>query len=209
MKPLVRGTSLLAAFVLVIAVAGRTLAGAPVSGRVDASGTDANVTRLTADILARSQFAHHPLDAELAARFLDRYLDALDGTRSLFLQSDVDEFARYRATLAQATLAAGDTSAARAIFARYLERLEAADRVRHGLATYDALLLHGARRLLVRSASTRSARANLAAAQQLWRQQLRAEYLQEKLADKRPDQIVSTLTRRHAQQLRDDEGHAR
>jgi carboxyl-terminal processing protease len=38
-------------------------------------------------------------------------------------------------------------------------------------------------------------------AQALWRQQIRAEYLQEKLADKRPEQIVSTLTRRKTQQL--------
>ena len=46
--------------------------------------TEANITRLTANILARSQFAHHPLDKELSAKFLDRYLDALDERRSMF-----------------------------------------------------------------------------------------------------------------------------
>ena len=39
--------------------------------------TEANITRLTASILARSQFSHHPLDKELSAKFLDRYLDAI------------------------------------------------------------------------------------------------------------------------------------
>ena len=144
MKPFVRGGSFLAAFVLIVTLAGRTLAGAPVSGRADASGTDANVTRLTTDILAHSQFAHHPLDAELAAKLLDRYLDALDGTRSVFLQSDVDEFAAYRATLAQATLAEGDTSAARAIFARYLQRLEQQVAYATGLCCTTKLRLHRA-----------------------------------------------------------------
>jgi carboxyl-terminal processing protease len=39
------------------------------------------------------------------------------------------------------------------------------------------------------------------AAQKLWRQQLRAEYLQEKLADKSPAEIVQALLRRKAHQL--------
>ncbi len=43
--------------------------------------------------------------------------------------------------------------------------------------------------------------ATAAEARTLWWQHLRAEYLQEKLNDKRPDQVVSTLTRRHAQAL--------
>src|SRR4051794_25087319 len=49
--------------------------------------TDANITRMTTGILGHSQFAHHPLDAELAGKLLDLYLDALDGNRSLFLKS--------------------------------------------------------------------------------------------------------------------------
>ena len=56
------------------------------------------------------QFAHHPLDDELAGKFLDRYLDALDGRHMVFLQSDVDEFARFASTLAQATRREGDTA---------------------------------------------------------------------------------------------------
>src|SRR5688500_8933412 len=58
--------------------------------------TEANITRLTAGILEHSQFAHNPLDNELAGKFLDRYLDALDGGRSLLLQADVDEFAAHK-----------------------------------------------------------------------------------------------------------------
>ncbi|HEY6478005.1 MAG TPA: carboxy terminal-processing peptidase, partial [Polyangia bacterium] len=43
--------------------------------------------------------------------------------------------------------------------------------------------------------------ATAAEAHALWWQQIRAEYLQEKLNDKRPDQIVNTLTHRHEQAL--------
>ena len=42
---------------------------------------------------------------------------------------------------------------------------------------------------------------NLEAARQLWRQNVRAEYLQEKLAGKKPADIVSTLTRRYTRLL--------
>ncbi len=56
---------------------------------------------------------------------------------------------------------------------------------------------------LLRTRRWRSRRpASAAEAQALWWQQLRGEYLQEKLNDKRPEQIVSALTRRHAQALR-------
>jgi hypothetical protein len=50
--------------------------------------TDGNITRVTASLLEHSQFSHHRLDEELAAKFLDRYLDALDPAHMPFLQSD-------------------------------------------------------------------------------------------------------------------------
>src|SRR6476646_39452 len=90
----------------------------------DNRSTSANVVRLTAEILERSQFAHHRLDDELAAKFLDRYLDALDSTRTLFLQSDQDEFALLSHSLSEDTRRDGDLKPARAIFQRYLQRLE-------------------------------------------------------------------------------------
>jgi carboxyl-terminal processing protease len=163
--------------------------------------TEANITRLTAGVLERSQFAHHPLDDELAGKFLDRYLDALDGNRSLFTQGDLDVFASFRGTLPQATRTTGDTRPAHDIFARYLERLE--DRT-----SYVTKLLRSEKFTFTtpetftfdREKAERPLDATQA--QALWRQQVRFEYLQEKLTDKRPQQIVTTLSRRYAQQLR-------
>jgi carboxyl-terminal processing protease len=176
----------------------RVRAFAPTSGT---PATEANITRLTASLLEHAQFGHHRLDDDRAGRFLEGYLDALDGTRSLFLQSDLDEFAAYRPTLAQATRGAGDTSAAQAIFARYLQRL--AQRV-----TYVTDLLRTAPfdfsghdvYSFDRAHAPRP--TDLVAARALWRRQVRAEYLQEKLSDKPAEQIVGALAHRHAQQLR-------
>jgi carboxyl-terminal processing protease len=200
MKQTKRLISSLAALALAVVFSSVGFGGQLARPVADARTTDANITRLTTGLLEQSQLAHHPFDGQLAGTVLDRYLDALDGARSLFLQTDVDEFARYRATLAQAT-GAGDTSAAKAIFARYLERLTQQ-------TAYDMYVLRTAKFDFAGHDSYSFDReharwpATAAEARTLWWQHLRAEYLQEKLNDKRPEQIVSTLARRHAQALR-------
>src|SRR6516225_11317084 len=160
---------------------------------LDQTATNAEITRLTSEILEKSQFAHHPLDNELAGKFLDRYLDTLDGQHMVFLQNDVDEFARFKPTLAQATRRDGDSSPARVIFQRYLERLDQR-------AAYVAELLRTERFDFTANERYNFDRKNaphpadLSAAQQLWRQQVRADYLQEKLAGKKEEEIATTLT---------------
>ena len=181
-----------------LGVLGRTAQ--PVVSTRGLRATEANITRLSADILGQSQFAHHPLDAELSAKFLDGYLDALDGTHTLLTDADVAEFQKYRAALAQATRREGDTTPAHVIFARYLERLGQR-------STYVAEQLRSAKFdftghdtwLLVRSHSPRP--HDLDAARALWLGQLRAEYLQEKLSNTAEDQIKKRLAGRYARQL--------
>jgi carboxyl-terminal processing protease len=162
---------------------------------LDAKATDAAVTVLTSKILESSQFAHQKLNAELAGQFLDRYLDARDGNHMLLLQSDLDEVARFRPALADATRTQGDSSLAHLVFKRYLERLD--QRVAHttGLlenATFE--FTSDEQFSYDRKDAPRP--ADLAAAQLLWHQQLRYEYLQEKLAGKSAADIVKTLSRR-------------
>jgi carboxyl-terminal processing protease len=162
--------------------------------------TEANITRLTTSILARSQFAHHPLDSELAGKFLDSYLDALDGRRSLFMQSDVEEFAAYRATLAQVTRD-GNTSAARAIWHRYLQRLgEETAFLTQELKTASFDFTGHDTYSFDREHAQRP--RDVAAAHAAWLQELRAEYLDEKLRDVPNEKIATTLTRRFDQQQR-------
>src|SRR5215467_12052679 len=147
---------------------------------LDQAAPDAEITHLTSEKLEKSQFAHHPLDDELAGKFLDRYLDTLDSQHIMFLQSDVDEFAHFKPTLAQAPRCDGDSSPARVIFQRYLERLDQR-------AAYVAELLRtehfdfGADERYNFDRKNAARPGDFAAAQQLWRQQVRADYLQEKL----------------------------
>lgn len=175
--------------------------GRPNAAQPSGPATEANITRLTAELLESSQFSHHPLDSELAGKFLDRYLDALDAARSLFLQSDVTEFSAYRTKLAQATHDSGNTDAAHIIFNRYLERLgQRTTYVTNLLRTGKFEFTGHDSYALDREGLARP--RDIAAAQEVWRQQTRAEYLQEKLGDKAPEKIISVLVRRNEQQLR-------
>ena len=164
---------------------------------LDQAATNAEITRLTSTILEKSQFAHHRLDDELASKFLDRYCDTLDGQHMVFLQSDLEEFARFKSTLAEETRRAGNSRPARVIFQRYLERLDQrAAYVAQLLRTESFDFSADERYSYDRKDAPRP--VDLIAAQQLWRQHLRSEYLQERLAGKKEEEIASTLTRRSA-----------
>ena len=155
---------------------------------------------MTAGLLEHSQFSHHRLDDELAARFLDRYLDSLDPAHLLFLQPDAQQFDGFRSRLPEMTRREGDITPARAIFQRYLQRLdqrvayvtnllqsENFDFTGHDTYSFD-------REKVLRP-------RDLKAAREIWQQNVRADYLQEKLAGKKPADIVPTLTRRYTRLL--------
>ena len=193
--PSIRSALGLVLILSMLGLGGQSTSAPPPSGT-----TETNITRIAAGILEQSQFSHRSIDNDLAGDFLDRYLDDLDWSRSLFLQSDLKEFAAYRGTLAQATHGVGDTTPAHAIFGRFLQRLQQKvaytthllrtvkfEFTGHDVYSYD-------REHARRPRDLREARG-------LWRQQLRAEFLQEKLADKKPEQIASLLVRRNTQQL--------
>jgi hypothetical protein len=123
MKRLSRSGSPIVALVLTFVIGATGAACRPAAAQTNAPTTEAEITRLTTGILEHSQFAHRPFDAQLASTFLDRYGDSLDGTRSLFLQPDIDDLATYRSTLAEATRDSGDTRVAQVVFQKYIERL--------------------------------------------------------------------------------------
>ena len=162
--------------------------------------TDANITRVTANLLEHSQFSHHRLDADLAAKFLDRYLDSLDPAHLLFLQLDVQEFDRFRSQLADKTRREGDQAPERVIFQRYLERLGQRGSYVTNLLQNEKFSFTGHETIsLDRTTSPRP--ADLDAAHALWRQDVRAEYLQEKLSGKENADIVPALALRYTRRL--------
>ncbi len=162
---------------------------------LDDQQTDAATTVLTSKILESSQFAHKKLDAALAEKFLARYLDTLDGARSIFLQSDIDEFTKASGNLVEATRKDGDSTLAHLVFKRFLARLDERTAFTNGILAEGKFdfttdeIYHYDRKNAPRP-------ADINAARELWKQQVRHEYLQEKLAGKKEQEIAAILERR-------------
>jgi carboxyl-terminal processing protease len=162
--------------------------------------TEADITRAVAGLLQRLQFLQLPLDDSISSQCLDRYLDSLDGAHLLFFQSDLDEFASFRPGLAAKILVEGETRPAHLIYSRYLKRLAQQ-------ADFTAQLLHDEKFDFTGHDSWQLDRhaasppRNMAAAQDLWRQEVREDYLLEKLAGTPIVSIAPALAQRYGGRL--------
>ena len=145
--------------------------------------TDANIAVLTARAVQEFQFSQHPFDAEISGRFLDRYLETLDYYHGFFLQSDLKEFEAYRTNLQIYTLAKHDITPAYVIFGRFLERATERE-------AYETNLLQSENFTFTdhdRFTPDRHELPNpqdMKEATNLWREEVRLDYLNEKLAQK-------------------------
>ena len=139
-----RFRQLLLAALLVTAVialggsgAQRAIAVAPAiasSGDLAASERHRRVMRLVADVVQRQHYRQAALDDDMSTQIYERYLEALDGSRSYLLASDIAEFERLRYQLDEAIKNA-DTSPAFEIFARYRQRNR--EVLRHAISLLD------------------------------------------------------------------------
>ncbi len=146
---------------------------------------DGQIASVTALMLERYQYLRKPFDEAVSGQFLDRYLSTLDPMHIHFTQGDVAEFECYRTNLDHLTLDAkrrgvADTTPACVIFNRFLERL--AQRVAYAdeLLKHEKFTFDTDERITI-NRKDMPYPADLREAEELWRQRLRFEYLQELL----------------------------
>ncbi len=169
-------------------------------GQGNVNEEDANITRVTAQLLMQSHYKQQPIDDSISSKLFDRYLETLDPLRLYFQESDIQEFEPQRLKLGKLILK-GNTSPANAMFARMLERADQQqDYVKKLLTDGNFSFDTNEKYLFDRKKASRP--KNTEEAESLWKQRLRYEYLQEKLNKKTPDKIVETLTRRYARTSR-------
>ncbi len=142
--------------------------------------TEKNIARVTATLLEKIHYSQHPFDDDISAKLLDRYLDTLDPQHSYFLQADAAEFEEYRTKLDDLT-AKGDTRPAHLIFARMFQRAQERIAFVNELLTTEKFTFNGEDRYTLDRRHLPRPK-DLEEAHQLWRQNLRAEFLQEKLS---------------------------
>jgi carboxyl-terminal processing protease len=145
--------------------------------------TDASIAYWTAGAITNYQFTQHPFDAEISGRFLDRYLETLDYFHLFFLQPDLKEFEAYRSNLQVYTLAKHDISPAYVIFSRFLERAAQREAYETNVLQNEHFEFTGHERFTPDRHELPNPK-DMAEATNLWRQEVRLEYLDEKLAQK-------------------------
>ena len=141
---------------------------------------DWRIANITAQALERRQYLQMHFDARVSSKFLDLYLNTLDPQHIHFLQSDLAEFERYRTSLGDLMTKQGDTSPAYLIFNRLMQRLQEQTTYTTGLLAEGPFDFTGNERILL-NRKTASYPKDMAEAQQIWRDRVRSEFLQDKL----------------------------
>jgi carboxyl-terminal processing protease len=145
---------------------------------------DPRIAFVTARLLEEYHYRQQPLDKDMSTNFFDGYINALDYRHEYFLQSDLAEFAPFRTNLDTLTIntnLTADLSPAFLIYQRYRERF--AQRT----AYVDELLQQDKFKFTADDTIELDRRhapfpKDLDEARQLWRQEVRFDFLREKLA---------------------------
>jgi carboxyl-terminal processing protease len=144
---------------------------------------DGNIAWFTASMLEQVHYSKQPLDRAMSAKFLDRYLEGLDPQHAYFLQSDVDDFDHYHAELGDLTInpkRVSDLTPAIEIFSRFLERLQQRVAYVDEVLKSEKFNFDADERITI-SRKEMPYPKDLSEAKKLWRDRLRAEFLEEKL----------------------------
>ena len=153
---------------------------------------DSNIAKAVSLLLWKAHYSQLKFDDEMSAKFMDRYLDALDPAHMIFTQAEEEEFNRWRSTLDDLTLKMGDTSPAYQIFNRFLDRYEQQLVYVTNLLATEKFTFNGQDRCTLNRRDQPRPK-NMAEARALWRERTRYEYLLEKLNLARPEEIGTAV----------------
>jgi carboxyl-terminal processing protease len=143
------------------------------------------IANITARMLEELHYSRHPLDQEMSKRFFDGYINSLDPRHENFLQSDLAEFDLYRTNLDQLTInrqAEANLTPAFAIYGRFSERIQQHSAYVGELLKQGKFKFNSTDENIVIDRRQSPFPKDLEAAEELWRQRLRYDYLQEKLS---------------------------
>jgi carboxyl-terminal processing protease len=160
-------------------------------------GADAGtIAYVTGGLLEQLHYLHHPFDDAISSKFLDQYVDSLDPQHLHFLQSDLNDFARYRTNLDNLTMLnrrnSAGTKPAYDIYARFRQRL--GQRVAYADQLLKDKFDFNSDEKIALNRHEATFPQTLDDAKKLWRQRVRYEYLMEKLGREQAAKTNSAAT---------------
>lgn len=146
--------------------------------------------------LTTKHFRKQTIGDELSKNLLFQYLDLLDPTKSYFLQTDIDEFEKWKFELDD-MLKAEDLSAGFSIYNRY--KLRATERLQNNIDLLDKGFVFDLTKNEFASIDIKNNRwqQSLDASNEHWRKKIKGAYLRLKLNDKEPEAARALLIKRY------------
>ncbi|MEE8058101.1 MAG: carboxy terminal-processing peptidase [Pseudomonadales bacterium] len=165
---------------------------------------DKQQSKVATEIIKKLEKRHYinmRLNDRLSSRILDGYLDRLDGNKSFFLQSDIDEFEQYRHTIDN-TLNNGNLDPGYIIFNRYQQRLIARlEAIVQNLSEMVSKMDFERIEQLELDRKDAAWPATMAEANDLWRKLIKSRVVTLRISNKAEDDIIPLLQKRYENQL--------
>ncbi|WP_245931933.1 carboxy terminal-processing peptidase [Marinomonas aquiplantarum] len=160
------------------------------------------VSKELVEMLEGIHYNRPQIDDTISTKAFDYYIDAMDPTKSFFLQSDIDALEKYRYEFDDA-LRNGDTQVAYTIYNLYLKRFE--DRVKSLQADLPDMVKsfdYTIDESLNADPDNQHWATSQAELDDYWRKRLKNRALILKMNGEDEDKIVSVLERRYKNQLK-------
>ncbi|HEX4910605.1 MAG TPA: carboxy terminal-processing peptidase [Permianibacter sp.] len=183
-----------AAVLAVVAISSGPLPAAPSAEALKPEPQHALAAKIIRSYLGDVHYARPRVNDDLSQRMFDQYLSMLDGNRSYFLQADIDQFAQYRTQLDDA-MARGDMRFAYELFALFQKRWES--RYDYAISLLQKPMKFDGKDNFQFDREKAPWPKNMAELNELWRQRVKNDALNLKLADKNWDEIKELLTKRY------------
>ena len=168
-----------------------TLLTTPLGQAVELSEKDSGkIARVVGFLLSQTHFKRTPLNNDISTAFLRKYMESLDYSRMVFLQSDYDEFEAKYGTLLDNLTKRGDVSPAFEIHKRYFTRLKTAHSWLEEIiwTNFDFTIDES----FIADRTKTNWPANEEEARELWRKRIKYEVLGTRLGKRRGVEAMKT-----------------
>jgi carboxyl-terminal processing protease len=169
------------------------------AGAIAPTDSQRATARKVGRILEEAHYSRAALDDKMSDVIYQRYLESLDGQKSYFLQSDINDFNAYR-FLFDDMIRTGDIDPAYVIFARFQQRNR--ERLEHAIALLSTEPDWTLNETYEFDRSKASWPADQAAMDELWRKRVKNDALSLMLTGKQWPEVADLLRKRYERVLK-------
>lgn len=174
-----------------ILLVGTTIFAQQLAGPAEDDGTTA---KHVANMISRYHINRGTVNDAISPKLMDRYLEMLDPQKLYFLQSDIDQFRKFRLELDNQVLG-GDVGFAFQVFRKYMVRID--QRVQQAHKLVDLEHDFAVDEEMVTNAESIPYAVDEAELNERWRKRVKFDILSLKLSDEKPDEIKDRLHKRY------------